>query len=104
MIGEDKIKNLTESFTYDKLNRLTGSHVAGQDAITLEYKDNGNIFSKSDVGGDDYTYKYGKNGAGLHAVTSVSSPLPHDCIVWFKNQLLHDYIILFSKFLLYLTK
>ena len=72
MSREDKIKNLIESFTCDNLNRLTGSHVIGQDAITMSYQDNGNISSKSDVG---ETYNYGESGAGLHAVTSVDSTL-----------------------------
>jgi len=61
-------KNLTETFVYDDLNRLTSSQVTGKTAQALEYDILGNITRKSDVG--DYTY--GENGHGPHAVTSTS--------------------------------
>jgi len=61
-------KNLTETFSYDGLNRLTSSQVTGETAQTLSYNSLGNIITKSDVG----TYTYGQNNAGPHAVTSTS--------------------------------
>ncbi|MEP7166604.1 MAG: FG-GAP-like repeat-containing protein [Candidatus Woesebacteria bacterium] len=64
---KDNGTNVTESLTYDSLNRLTGSAVTGQTSVTLAYDGLGNITSKSDVG----TYTYGA-GAGPHAVTSIA--------------------------------
>ena len=58
-------KNLTETFSYDSLNRLTSAMVAGQTAKTLAYNAQGNITSKSDVG--SYSYNAGRP----HAVTNV---------------------------------
>jgi RHS repeat-associated protein len=63
----DEIRGLSETFSYDMLNRLTNSQVAGQAAMTISYDALGNITAKSDVG----TYTYGENGAGPHAVTSI---------------------------------
>ena len=60
--------SLLESFTYDGLNRLTASTV-GDNSVTLKYDAIGNITFKSDVG----SYTYGGQGAGPHAVTSISS-------------------------------
>lgn len=62
----------TENFSYDKLDRLTGSNiishsngsVASQNTIT--YAANGNILTKGDVG--SYTY----SSSRPHAVSSVS--------------------------------
>ncbi len=63
-------KNLTESFDYDDLNRLTDHGVSGSRVTTTYDVDNlGNIKTKSDVAG---TYQYGQNGAGPHAVTSFA--------------------------------
>ncbi|MBE9467895.1 MAG: VCBS repeat-containing protein, partial [Bacteroidetes bacterium] len=43
---KNKIKNLTETFSYDNLNRLKSSQLTGQDAISLLYnKHSGNICS-----------------------------------------------------------
>ena len=47
----DATRNLTENFTYDTLNRLTGYGTK-----TVTYADNGNILSKSDAGNLSYTY------------------------------------------------
>jgi len=60
-------KNLSESFTYDGLNRLKTQSVVGQGTVTLSYDSLGNITSKSDVG----AYSYGAGNAGPHAVTSA---------------------------------
>ncbi len=60
-------KNVSESFQYDGLNRLTQTQVGGQTAKTVQYDSLGNITYKSDVG----SYTYGAN-AGPHAVTATS--------------------------------
>lgn len=60
----DVAKNLTETFTYDNLNRLTSSKVGTNAAITVAYNAIGNITNKSDVG--NYTY-----GSKPHAVAST---------------------------------
>jgi hypothetical protein len=57
--------DITETFTYDDLSRLTASCVSG-DTVSLVYQDNGIISSKSDLG--EYSY----DAAHPHAVTSVS--------------------------------
>ena len=59
-------KNLTETFTYDALNRLKTYQVSGQAQVVMEYEADGNIQSKSDVGINDYDY--GSSGAHPHAV------------------------------------
>jgi len=64
--------SLTESFTYDGLNRLTQAQVSGQTAINIAYDAIGNITSKSDVG----SYTYGAGSAGPHAVTSITGTRP----------------------------
>jgi RHS repeat-associated protein len=63
---QDVAKNLTETFGYDGLNRLTSSQVTGQTAVTVSYDSFGNILNKSDRG----NYSYGAN-AGPHAATSI---------------------------------
>lgn len=61
---------LTESFTYDLLNRLLTSAVAGQSARQTSYSPNGNIASKQDVtGAASGAYAYGSGKP--HAVTSA---------------------------------
>ena len=61
-------KNLTESFTYDKLNRLREAQVQNGPTTAVTYDSLGNILSKTGVG--DYTY--GQN-AGPHAVTQAGT-------------------------------
>ena len=68
----DAKRTLTEDFSYDGLNRLTGVDFTDATMTTLPgasytYDSIGNITNKSDVG--DYTY--GENGAGPHAVTTA---------------------------------
>lgn len=62
------LSSRVESFTYDHLNRLTGSSLDGQLQQSLTYDGLGNIKTKSDVG----TYTYAAGIAGPHAVTSTS--------------------------------
>lgn len=67
----DANQGLTETFTYDALDRLTQSHIAGGSTKTFSYDAIGNITSKSDVG----TYSYAASGAGSvrpHAVASIT--------------------------------
>jgi len=60
--------SVTESFTYDDLNRLL-TYTAGQDTLSVSYDGSGygNITGKTDVGNYDYT-------GGVHNVTSVTEP------------------------------
>ncbi len=60
--------SLSETLTYDSLNRLVKSNVSGGESLTMSYDELGNITSKSDVG----NYTYG-NGAGPHALTQAGN-------------------------------
>ncbi|GAB4035450.1 FG-GAP-like repeat-containing protein [Spirosoma jeollabukense] len=62
--------SLEESFTYDNLNRLTGSTVLGLTGQAINYSANGNISSKTDAG--TYSYLAGKPNAVL-AVTNPTN-------------------------------
>ena len=57
---------LTESFSYDNLDRLTGSQVTGAGLMTVTYSPDGNINTKTDAG--SYTYDPSKQ----NAVTSIT--------------------------------
>ncbi len=61
---KDKVTGLTESFTYDELDRLTS--VSGPATKSFTYDDGGNLLSKSDFG----TYAY--DATKKHRVTSVT--------------------------------
>src|SRR5262249_42587687 len=63
-------QNLTETFEYDVLNRMTKATVSQNAPVkTFAYDAIGNLLSKSDVG--NYTYPLA--GSALpHAVTSIS--------------------------------
>jgi len=60
---------VSESFTYDNLNRLSTYQVSGQTGCSAIYSNNGNITSKTDAG--SYTYDATK----LNAVASVTNPI-----------------------------
>lgn len=62
----DNLKNLTESFEYDGLNRLTKSSV-GTESHTVSYDAGGNITHRSDRGA--YTY----HAQRVHQLVSVGS-------------------------------
>ena len=69
----DAIKNLTENFQYDNLNRLTNSTVNGVQQLAINYDGTGsfsmgNITSKTDAG--NYVYKNDK----IHAVAYITNP------------------------------
>jgi len=76
---QDSVQNITEDFIYDPLNRLKKSTLSGNGASaydqaglleqTFKYNALGNLIYKSGVG----DYKYGQNGAGLHAVTQTTN-------------------------------
>jgi len=57
---------LTESFSYDNLNRLTGSQVTGAGLMSVTYSPDGNINTKTDAG--SYTYDPSKQ----NAVTAIT--------------------------------
>ena len=63
----DNVNTATQSFQYDALNRLTKAAGQTYGTKTFTYDTIGNITAK-----DDKTYSYGENGAGPHAVTSLS--------------------------------
>ncbi len=65
-------KNLTESFGYDALNRLSWSKISNQTQQNFSYDAFGNITFKTGVG----NYKYGNQcqiGAGAHAVCEIDN-------------------------------
>src|SRR5690606_25261277 len=69
----DLARNLTETFAYDGLNRLTSASVTGQTGKTYRYDGLGNLLYKSDVcPTTSNCYSYGAGSAGPHAVTSVA--------------------------------
>jgi len=61
-------RNFTETFTYDKINRLKTIDLGGTAALNMNYLPNGNIQDKSDVGA--YTYDPVK----VNAVAAVTDP------------------------------
>ena len=56
MQRKDNTRALTETFTYDNLNRLKTSTINGTSGLTTNYFNNGNIQNKSDVSTSDYIY------------------------------------------------
>ena len=68
----DVVNGGYEEYEYDELHRLTQAQIVGRTPELFRYDPLGNITYKSDVG----TYKYGENGAGPHAVTSISGKTP----------------------------
>jgi len=59
--------SLSESFTYDNLDRLISSTAAGQSPINITYADNGNILTKTGVG--NYAYLMDK----INAVKDITN-------------------------------
>ena len=79
---QDQVQNVQEAFIYDRLNRLTGSAVAGEfngiaynDTVTYSYDALGNMLDKSDLSGLPYQYgsqlRDAGGNAGPHAVRQV---------------------------------
>ncbi|MCH9691792.1 MAG: hypothetical protein K0U59_06995, partial [Gammaproteobacteria bacterium] len=71
-------KDLSETFRYDELNRLTNAQVAGRQAQTLRYDDLGNITHKSDVGDYSYAGQCANKNYGPHAVCHTSDGVSYD--------------------------
>ena len=74
---QEAIKGLTETFTYDNLNRLTGSAVNSVQQFTMGYDASGsnslgNILSKSDIG--NYRYDAQKINAVRFITTNSGVP------------------------------
>lgn len=70
---QDAIRNITETFQYDALNRLTQTAVNGQQQLNITFDGNssysmGNILNKTDAG--NYVYKTDK----VHAVAYITNP------------------------------
>jgi RHS repeat-associated protein len=66
---KDNIRALTESFTYDPLDRFASANLNGVSSLTVNYNTAASINSKSDAGG---SYSYA--GPPAHAVTSITNP------------------------------
>ncbi len=70
---KDIRRNLTETFTYDNLDRLTGAKIGtNPNYFNLTYQDGGNILSKTDVGA--YAYN---NAVKVHALTDITGTTPN---------------------------
>ncbi len=63
----DNVNTATQSFQYDELNRLTQAQGQSYGIKDYQYDAIGNILTK-----DGKFYSYAENGAGPHAVTSLS--------------------------------
>ncbi len=66
---KDVGRNLTESFYYDYLNRITSVRKNGTLTSLVSYDDYGNIHSKTGVG----TYSYDINGPNPYKITGINS-------------------------------
>ncbi|WP_386065640.1 RHS repeat domain-containing protein [Tahibacter sp. UC22_41] len=66
---------VTESYTYDARQRLTGTSVSGGGSVSFAYSAAGNLLSKSDFSAGGNAYGYGANGCGPHGVSSVALPI-----------------------------
>jgi YD repeat-containing protein len=71
----DVVNSMSQDFTYDDLNRLTQAVGSAYGTQNFAYNSIGNMTTKGGL-----TMHYGENGAGPHAVTSVSgTTLPTYC-------------------------
>ena len=66
----DQKRGLTETFTYDNFERLTGTQLGSATPNLISYDLNGNILSKYDAG-SEYLYDANK----IHAVTNIKSKI-----------------------------
>ncbi|MEA1897897.1 MAG: RHS repeat-associated core domain-containing protein, partial [Bacteroidota bacterium] len=64
---KELVRILTETFTYDNLNRLRTTSINGQPGITIDYEGNGNISFKTDAGNYEY------HDIKKHAVEEISN-------------------------------
>jgi len=70
---KDLLKNRTEDFTYDNLDRLTG--VSGPASMNITYAANGNITGKSDIG-TEFLYEAIAKPYALTRVTCTTGAIP----------------------------
>jgi RHS repeat-associated protein len=68
LINQTTGASLSETFSYDNLNRITS--VTGPTSKSFSYDDLGNITTKSDTG--SYTYGAGTNGNPIHGVKTIT--------------------------------
>ncbi|NLI23527.1 MAG: hypothetical protein GX419_02315 [Bacteroidales bacterium] len=71
---KDLLKNLTESFTYDNLDRLT--QVNGPSPLAMSYAANGNLMEKTDVSSLVFSYNIPSKPYALGSVTSTTGAIP----------------------------
>jgi len=72
---------LTETFTYDNMNRLTSSQVTGQAAITTAFdNETGNISAKTGIGAYDYSLPQ------PHAVGTITPAAGHTSTICAEQQ------------------
>ncbi len=64
---DDKVKLTAKVYTYDERDRLKSSKDGAEAVIAYAYDKLGNLIKKGSL-----TYTYGQNGAGVHAVTSIT--------------------------------
>jgi RHS repeat-associated protein len=69
----DAVKALTETFTYDNLNRLKTWQVTGYPVQTMTYAANGNIQQKPDASTGNYVYSPTKINAVINIPTTISN-------------------------------
>ena len=73
---KDSLEDLTESFTYDNLDRL--ETVTGPQNLTMDYAANGNILTKSDVGTNTFEYNHPTIPYALTDLETASGLVPED--------------------------
>jgi RHS repeat-associated protein len=66
---------ITETYTYDPRQRLTGTSLSTGGGVSFGYSASGNLLSKSDFSAGGNAYGYGGNGCGPHGASSVTMPL-----------------------------
>ncbi|WP_189052645.1 FG-GAP-like repeat-containing protein, partial [Aliidongia dinghuensis] len=72
----DQLQGVTDTFSYDGLNRLTSAQLGSNPAVTYGYDAIGNILSKSDVGAFTYGPAGGKGPHQLQSIT-IGSTSPY---------------------------
>ena len=68
----DTIENVSETFGYDAVNRLTSYQVNTNPAKSITYDALGNITKKSDICNTANCFAYGAGAPGPHALTSIT--------------------------------
>jgi len=81
---KDNKRNLTETFDYDNLNRVTNVYKNGNETLTIEYDKLGNIIYKSDIG----TYNY--FGDSPHRLTSITTTGINNCASSYLDEIIYN--------------